>query len=118
MEAAHRPLARQHQARQCRGVADAPREDLIEAGGRANLAAVVGVNAAEDAGRAFGVSIADVAGMAQAVDEIHLVLDAAERGERRAKLQVCPVASGPPFRGMNTVAEEQEGEALWRRISR
>ena len=72
------------------------------------------MRATQNSGRPLGVSVADASRVLQAMDKRHLLLDLVQRGECWPEFQRRTLTLRPPFRGMNAVAEEQEGEPLWR----
>src|SRR5437588_2523639 len=51
--------------------------------------------------------------MGKSVDEVDFSLERYQRSKRRAQFHRVAVAFGPPFRRMNSVAEEQKREPFW-----
>ena len=85
-------------------------EQLVHTDGGLHIATALRPNTCQNSGGAFGMSADNVFGMVQAMQEIDFVLQGLEGAEGRAKFKLVAAAARPPFRGMNTVAKEQESE--------
>ena len=106
-----RLLAAQHQARHLGRAAVRLREQLIDAGARANLAAGGERRAGEQVARLRAVDVPlERLLVVQAADEQQLLAEVGQRREHLAQLHRLAFALGPPFLAVKAVAGEQHGQ--------
>ncbi len=103
-----RLLAPQHQARHLGGPAAALREQLVEAGAGADLAARGERRSREEVPglRAVDVPLLRL-GVVEPADEEHPLAEVGERCEHLPQLQLPPFAPGPPLLRMEAVPREE-----------